>query len=299
MDGRDAPGLVVRIWGARGSLPSPGAATRRHGGNTSCVSVRAASGDCVILDAGTGIRALGDSLLAGAAPDVPLDHVSYSLFLTHAHWDHVQGLPFFSPLYRPGARVHIYGPPALGATLERAVRDQMRPPAFPVSFDALPATINFHVASDAGVACGELVVRPLPVRHPGGAVGWRVDHAPSGAAVAYMPDNEIAGAGEGVSRAAWMDTLRGVSLLVHDSTYTRDELPNRRGWGHSSWDEAVRLAFDAGIGRVVLFHHHPDRGDRGVDRVVDEARAFAESLGGSLAVTAAAEGLVLHVHGHG
>jgi phosphoribosyl 1,2-cyclic phosphodiesterase len=214
--------------------------------------------------------------------------------VTHAHWDHVQGLPFFAPLYRAEARVRIYGPPALGVALERAVRDQMRPPAFPVSFDALPARVTFHVAHEDGVECGDLRVRPLPVRHPGGAVGWRVDRT-DGAAVAYMPDNEIAGASEGPSRTAWLAALRGVGLLVHDATYTREELPLRRGWGHSSWDEAVRLACEAGVERLLLFHHHPDRSDRAVEAVVAESRALVESLGASLRVVAAAEGLVLHV----
>lgn len=284
-------GLTVRVWGARGSVPAPGFATRRHGGNTSCVTVESLR-DCVVLDGGTGIRALGDTLLARMTD--ASDELTCSLFVTHAHWDHVQGLPYFAPLYHAATRMRIYGPPPLGTALERAIRDQMRPPAFPVAFDALPSRVTFHVGSDEGVGCGSLHVRAVPVRHPGGAVGWRVDGA-GGAAIAYMPDNEIAGATESSMRAAWRDALRGVSLLVHDATYTREELPHRHGWGHSSWEEAVRLAIECGVERLVLFHHHPDRSDRAIDALVDDARTLVDSLGAPLRVTAAVEGLTLHL----
>jgi ribonuclease BN (tRNA processing enzyme) len=138
-------------------------------------------------------------------------------------------------------------------------------------------------------------VRPVPANHPGGAVGWRVEDAAGAPALVYLPDNEIGEShGRHGLRAAWVDALRGTRLLLHDATYTPDDLPEHRGWGHSSWDEAVRLAAEASVERLVLFHHHPDRSDAAVDRIVAEARALAASLGSPLRVLAAAEGLVLH-----
>jgi ribonuclease BN (tRNA processing enzyme) len=148
------------------------------------------------------------------------------------------------------------------------------------------------VRRDIDRAC----VRAIPANHPGGAVGWRVDDGAGERAIVYLPDNEIAEAsGRHGMRRDWIESLRGARLLLHDATYTPDDLPSHRGWGHSSWDEAVRLAVEAGVERLVLFHHHPDRSDAAVDRIVDEARALARSLGSPLRVLAAAEGLVLHV----
>jgi len=294
--------FTVRLWGVRGSVPSPGAGTRHHGGNTSCVSVHTADGHLLVLDAGTGARALGEHLTRdGHAADAP----DVDVFLTHAHWDHLQGLPFFTPLYAPGARVTFHAAQALRPAVEQVVRAQMRPPAFPVAFDALPARLVFRDVPDAGLTVGETVVQPVAAQHPGGAAGWRL--AASGAAtpaIVYLPDNEIADASATAAtgramrvawRSAWVTALRGAQLLLHDATYTPAELPDRAGWGHSAWDEAVRLAVDAEVERLVLFHHHPDRADAAVDHIVDEARALAASLGSPLRVLAAVEGLVLHV----
>ena len=295
---RPTPPYRVRLWGVRGSVPAPGAATHRYGGNTSCVSVRTPLGRCVVLDAGTGLRRLGDELLAAASlgADAPIE---VALLLSHAHWDHVQGLPFFAPIYDPRLRLTIHSPAPLDAEVRAAIERQMCPPSFPVRLDELRSTIAFDAVPESGRRVGDVVVRPIAAHHAGstGAFGWRLDDPDTGAPlVAYLPDNEIDDAhGNHGLRAAWVEAVAGTRLLLHDATYVPADLPRHRGWGHSSWDEAVRLAVDARVERLVLFHHHPDRADAAVDQIVDEARALVASLGSSTRVLAAAEGLVLHV----
>jgi phosphoribosyl 1,2-cyclic phosphodiesterase len=253
--------------------------------------------DRVILDAGTGIRALGDELLTEArAVGRPVD---VAVCVTHAHWDHVQGLPFFAPLYEPGARVTLLVASDAREPVESAVRAQMQTPAFPVRWDALGAAVAFESlpADGAPHALGALDVRAIGVHHPGDAAGFAVAARGDGAAVVYLPDNEIAEAtGDPARRAALVAALRGTALLVHDATYVPDELPARANWGHSAWDEVVRLATEAEVRRVALFHHHAERSDTAVDAIVAGARALARELAGDAAplVLAASEGLVLH-----
>ena len=298
------PSLRVRFWGVRGSVPAPGPRTVRYGGNTPCVEVRAlhprvgAPPDRVILDAGTGIRPLGDQLLAEARAAGP--RVDVAVCVTHAHWDHVQGLPFFAPLYEPDARVTVLVADAVREPVESAIRDQMRPPAFPVRWDALGADVSFESlpADGAPRPLGALEVRAIGVHHPGDAAGFAVAPRGGGDEVVYLPDNEIAEAtGDPARRASLVEALRGAALLVHDATYLPDELPARANWGHSAWDEVVRLAADAGVRRLALFHHLAERRDAEVDAIVEGARALAHELAGDRAplVLAASEGLVLHV----
>ena len=286
----------VRLWGVRGSVPAPGSATRRHGGNTSCVSVRTAQGHWLVLDAGTGIRAFGEELLAAIPPNDGSAPLELTLLLTHVHWDHVQGLPFFAPLYDPRLRLTFGVAAAVEPAVRATLQQQMRPPSFPVRLDALRSTIGFLPVPDAGTRVHDATVRPIEAHHPDGAVGWRIDDADGTRLLAFLPDNEIDEAhGRHGLRSRWVESLRGVRLLLHDATYLPADAPRHRGWGHSAWDEAVRLAVEARVERLVLFHHHPDRSDTAVDRIVDEARALAASLGSPLRILAAAEGLVLHV----
>ena len=298
------PALRVRFWGVRGSVPAPGPRTARYGGNTPCVEVCAlhpAPGtlpDRVILDAGTGIRALGDRLVAEArAIGRPLEA---TVCLTHAHWDHVQGLPFFAPLYEPDARVTLLVASDVRERVEEAVRAQMQPPAFPVRWESLAAAVAFESLPPDGDArpLGALELRAVDVYHPGEAAGFAVSPRGGGNTVVYLPDNEIAeAAGDGALREMLLAAVRGTALLVHDATYVPAELPSRANWGHSAWDEVVRLAADAGVRRVALFHHYAERADGALDAIVRDARALAREIAGDDApqVLAASEGLVLHV----
>jgi phosphoribosyl 1,2-cyclic phosphodiesterase len=288
--------LRLQFWGTRGSIPSPGSSTTRYGGNTPCVELRTSEGWLIILDAGTGIRELGRSLLARAdgAP------ISGDIFLTHAHWDHIQGIPFFGPIFQRGNHFTIWGGKNLARSVDAVVRDQMNPVVFPVAFEELDARIDFcEIDEECRVGNG-YEVRSIQVRHPGGALGYRFcELGGNGRGLVYISDNELGPGAKYDTRQGWRERLvefvRDARVLVHDTMYTAEEYDHHRGWGHSTYDDAVELALDAGVDSLVLFHHKPERSDDEVDRRVEDCRALAKRLGGRLDVVAAAEGMTLTV----
>jgi phosphoribosyl 1,2-cyclic phosphodiesterase len=234
------------------------------GGNTSTVEVRC--GDArFVLDAGTGMRALGNSWLAEGDTHA-------TLLLSHLHWDHIQGLPFFTPLYSPSTRLHIVSAEPEPEAARAALAAQMRPPTFPVDWTQLPSTLEFETLDlDAGRVFGDVLVRGLRLPHPGGDVtAYRIDYA--GRSVVYATDVERSPeVDDGL-----LDFARGVDVLIHDAQYTPEEYrgqdgPSRRGWGHSTFETAAQLARAAGVGRLLLFHHDPSHDDEAVARI--EARA--------------------------
>ena len=289
--------LRVQFWGTRGSIPSPGPLTVRYGGNTPCVEVRTADGWLIILDAGTGIRELGRSLIerANGAP------IRGDIFLTHAHWDHIQGIPFFAPIFQRGNHFKIWGSKTLETNIDKVVRDQMSPVVFPVTFEELDATIDFHTLSDGERSEGNgYEVTAFDVRHPGGALGYRF--SPAGTkkgSLIYVSDNELGTTDKYGPSGEWRGRLvefaRGAKVLIHDTTYTTEEYDHHRGWGHSTYRDGVELALEAGVGTLVLFHHEPRRTDDEVDRRAEECRALVAERGGALKVVAAAEGLTMVV----
>lgn len=291
MTARDEmPGeFTFTFWGTRGSIPSPGPSTVRYGGNTPCVEVRAPDGSLVILDAGTGIRALGDAL-AHRPARAP---VSGDIYLSHAHWDHIQGLPFFAPLYERGNRFRIWTGSSAADEVERAVRAQMSAGVFPVQFDDVEATMEFRTL-DGSHSAASYTMDTLPVLHPGGALGFRL-YAPgdSSPRLVYIPDNELAAPAAYDSPADWHERLvaftRDAAILVHDATFTGAEYETHRGWGHSRYDDALSLALDARVDLLVLFHHNPDRADDDLDAEVERLR----STNPPLEIVAAREGMVL------
>jgi len=288
--------LRLQFWGTRGSIPTPGRDTVRYGGNTPCVEVRTSEGWLIILDAGTGIRELGRSLIsrANGAP------IAGDIFLTHAHWDHIQGIPFFGPIFQRGNHFTIWGAKALQTDIGRVVRDQMSPVVFPVAFEELNATINFSEIADECRQGNGYEVRAYQVRHPGGALGYRfTEQNDSNRALVYISDNELGPGAKYDTRKAWRAGLikfvRDARVLVHDTMYTSEEYDHFRGWGHSTYNEAVELALEAGVEQLVLYHHKPERSDDEVDRRVDECRAIVARRSGGLEILAAAEGMTLLV----
>jgi len=287
--------LRVRFWGTRGSIPTPGAKTVRYGGNTPCVEVRTEGGWLVILDAGTGIRELGRNLLerSNGAP------IKGDIFLTHAHWDHIQGIPFFAPIFGRGNHFRIWGSESLERSVGKVVRDQMSPVVFPVTFDELAATIDFQdLAIGTPTAGTGYEVTAFAVQHPGGALGYRfTEPGGRGGSLVYVSDNELASHERYGSPADWrqqmVEFVRGAGVLIHDTTYTTEEYDHHRGWGHSTFADAVELALEAKVGKLVLFHHEPRRTDDQLEQCLAQCRATVQDRGSSLQVVAAAEGLTL------
>ena len=288
--------MRVTFWGTRGSLAKPGPATVRYGGNTSCVQVETDAGTLIVLDCGTGVHALGQELMRPGRP------VSGHILISHTHWDHIQGLPFFTPLFVSGNRWDIYGPRGLGASLEGTLAGQMQYDYFPVTLDALRADVCYHDLVEGSLEIGEIQVRTRYLNHPALTLGFRLEV--DGATLAYICDHEPharylathAGelAGEDLAHA---DFLRGADLVIHDAQYTQGEYPTRAGWGHSTADYAVRICRAAGVPRLALTHHDPLHDDDALDRMMDALLASLDGEGSALEVFAAREGQVLELTG--
>ena len=278
--------LTLRFWGTRGSIPSPGAATARYGGNTPCVELRTADGWLIILDAGTGIRELGAELAERGTRKV-------HLMLTHLHLDHLEGLRFFAPLFDPAVEIDLWGPrsPVLG--LKERIRKSFSPPLFPIDLQDTPAKVTFYDVPNQPWTIGAAELRASLVVHPGPTVGYRI--SADGSSVAYLPDHEPALAGRFEDRTRdWISggsIAADVDLLLHDAQYFEEEYDDRLGWGHSSVSSAVAYADAVGAKQLVLFHHDPTHSDETMQELEAEARSFADDGGDP--PTIAREGMVL------
>lgn len=262
----------VHFWGVRGSIACPGAETVRYGGNTPCIEMRV-NGQRLIFDGGTGLRVLGQSLLA----QMP---VEAHMFFTHSHWDHIQGFPFFTPAFIKGNCFHIYGAIAPnGSTVEQRLNDQMLHPNFPVPLQIMGADLRFYdVEVGKPVEIGDVTVEAAPLNHPGEAVGYRVSWQDY--AVAYVTDTEHF-PDRVDENVLWL--ARQADVLIYDATYTDEEYHSPKsskvGWGHSTWQEAVKVAEAAGVKKLVIFHHDPLHNDDHLDKIGEQvARVFPNSL---------------------
>jgi phosphoribosyl 1,2-cyclic phosphodiesterase len=262
----------TNIWGCRGSLATPGAATVRYGGNTTSLEIRTGSGLPVLVDAGTGIRELGRTL-AG--------ETRVHLLLTHLHLDHVEGLGFFAPFFDPTCTIRIWGPPQDDASLAERIAEYLSPPFFPLRFEELPARIEFTEVWEESWQLDGLTVRCAPVRHPGNTVGYRFEE--EGASLAFIPDNEPA-----LDRDSGFKLAEHANVLLHDAQFTDDEYRDRVGWGHSGLTHFADLVRRAQPGRAIMFHHDPAH----TDAQLEEMRQRAEQLAGR-PVELAADGLAL------
>lgn len=278
MSSFDSSGLIVRFRGVRGSIPSPGFDTARYGGNTSCVELRSGK-EILILDAGTGIRSLGTDLIEQFGSR----SIRANLLISHTHWDHIQGLPFFAPLYAPQNRIRIIGANGDLSALERALRNQMQSMHFPIALDEMRGMAGFaHLNSDC-TQLGEFQVGRMALNHPGGCAGFRI--VARDATVAYLPDHEPYrhsrngdnGAKGETRREALVHFIRDADLLILDTQYTEREYQKRIGWGHGCLTDSVALAIDAGVRRLLFFHHDPSHDDDQIDEMVTAAKKLARS----------------------
>lgn len=271
----------ITFWGVRGSTPCPCEANKRYGGNTACVSVEAPDLDPIVFDLGTGLRFFGDAIGA----DGPFRGLA---LVTHLHWDHVQGLPFFVPIHQPGSSIQICGRSDEG-TIRQAFNSFMRPPFFPVRPDDLSGDIGFSDVADDDFEWGRAHVSVRDVPHTGATNGYRVEV--DGVVIAYVSDHQEPTDGGGIAPSV-LELCRDADLVIHDAQYEPHEFALKADWGHCTVEYAVRVAAEAGAKRVALFHHDPSHGDEVVDRLLVEARNFA--VGTSVVeVVAAAEGLTI------
>ncbi|HYI35865.1 MAG TPA: MBL fold metallo-hydrolase [Thermoleophilaceae bacterium] len=261
--------LAVRYWGARGSIPTPTPEMAAYGGNTACVELTLSDGSQVILDAGTGIRGLGQAAHGGSG--------TVHVLLTHLHLDHIQGLMFFAPLFEPGRDVRIYGPPALGTPLLNRLGRYISAPLAPVEIHELPARVSFEEAHEGRWQIGAASVEAGFVNHRGPTLGYRITDGD--ATVTYLPDHEPA-LGQPLDRgqADWISghaLARDADLLIHDAQYTDAEYDDHVGWGHSRLGDTIAFARRAGAERLRLFHHDPLHDDAALDALGHEAHAAA------------------------
>ena len=273
--------VEVAFYGVRGSCPCPSEGTRRYGGNTACVALSAPGESPIIFDLGTGLRAFGDSQ--------PLDgSFAGTALVSHIHWDHVQGLPFFTPADRSGARLDVYGPPPGDIGLEEAIDALICPPYFPVTIRDLRGSYSFSEVYHDELRVGAAQVKVRPVPHCGPTVGYRVSL--HGRVVTYISDHQappdLASIDPGV-----LELARGADLLIHDAQYTPEEFSEKSDWGHCTVDYALGVALAAGARRLVLFHHDPSHDDDRMDELLAEVRAVAGP--GGPEVLAAYEGMVI------
>jgi phosphoribosyl 1,2-cyclic phosphodiesterase len=274
---------TIKFWGVRGSIPTPGPSTVRYGGNTSCVEVRC-DDEIIILDAGTGLRLLGQSLLE----EYKGQSLNLTLLITHTHWDHIQGLPFFGPIYDARCRLKILGCEGARLGLVTALTGQMESPYFPVHFSNLPSNIEIEEVKNFNLDIGPVCVRAQRANHPGLCVGYRL-FTPDGLIV-YFPDTE--------PRPGGMDRdivefIRDADVLIHDSQYDAEEYQRHKGWGHGCVDDTVALAIAAGVKKLCLFHHDPNHDDDQIDAFLKHARQIVRDQKSNLQVEAAYEGLAI------
>jgi phosphoribosyl 1,2-cyclic phosphodiesterase len=256
--------MKITCWGARGSIPVSGKEYAKYGGDTTCVEIRSKDDDIIIIDAGTGMRKLGNKLLAS-------DKRAYNVLFTHAHWDHLMGFPFFKPIYMKGTRISVFGCPYAQASLKDILSKSMVAPYFPVDFSQLQAEITSHGVCEETFDIGPVHITPIQLNHPNQGMGYKFTE--DGKSFVFLTDNELtlrhAGGGE------YQDYVRfaaDADLLVHDAEYTEGQYKMTKGWGHSVYTDALRLAMEAKVKQFGLFHHNQERSDAELDQTVDDCR---------------------------
>ena len=294
--------MRLRFWGTRGSIATPGPGTNHYGGNTSCIELTTDAGEHLILDCGTGARVLGNNLMANAGG--PL---SATILLTHTHWDHIQGFPFFAPLFVPGNHFSVYGPEGTNLSLHDVLSGQMEHHYFPVELGQLAARIMYRDLSEGTHQISGVQIRAQNMNHPSPTLGYRIEA--HGASVLYLSDHEPFNEGvwrdgaepgrlESILDAGdrrHAEYMQNADLVIHEAQYTPEEYPAKRNWGHSTYAYVVGLAAAAGVRRLLLTHHDPSHDDAFVADIEARARKLVEHLGSKMDVACAYEGCEIEV----
>jgi len=266
--------MLIRCWGARGSIPVSGPEFLRYGGDTTSIEIRSSGNDIILIDAGSGIRRLGNRLIGE-----PAGHLS--MILTHAHWDHIMGFPFFKPIYTDRTEITFHGCPFAQDSLRKMISRVMKAPHFPVDFSEIKARIDFSENCDRPFAIGAVTVHAIPLSHPNGGLGFRFEE--DGKKFVFLTDNELSHIHPG-GRAfeEYVEFSRGADFLIHDAEFTEREYGKTRTWGHSTYRDALRLALAAGVGKLGLFHHNQDRSDDALEDILGDCRRIIGEQGASM-----------------
>ncbi len=275
--------MIIRCWGSRGSIAVSGKEFTKYGGDTTCVEVVSNAGDLIIIDAGTGIRPLGNRLMLEGRKKI-------NLLLTHAHWDHLSGFPFFKPIYHKECEIKVYGPEPTQASLKGIISKTMASPYFPIELEDINAKITFRGMGHKNYSIGSVRIETIPLSHPNQGVGYRLEE--DGRSFVFLTDNELTYHHPiGLPYEAYVKFAKGADLLFHDAEYSRDEYRETEGWGHSVYEDTLKLALDAGVKSLGLFHHNQDRTDKEVDRIEKACKKILSSKGSKMKCFAVAAGM--------
>ncbi len=298
--------MKIKFWGTRGSIPTPGKNTVRYGGNTPCIELRLTNDELFILDAGSGIRELGEHLIEKG------ESIKAYLFFSHPHWDHIQGFPFFKPAFISGNELTLVGGETDKVTLQKMIADQMNKIYFPVQLNELKANLKFRPVQEEEFKISHAQIKTLYVNHPTFAIGYRISHG--GKTLVYISDNEpfdkqVAHAIRNVEKIILekysrvngdpnqrvFDFVRDADVLIHDATYTPEEYVNRVGWGHSHYLFTLRVAAEGNVKRLILFHHDPSHSDGKVDDILKKCEREVRNRQYKFDCLAAAEGMEVEI----
>jgi len=266
--------MIIKCWGARGSIPVSGREYFKYGGSTTCIEVRTSNNGVIIVDAGSGIRKLGNKLLDE-------NRYEYNIVFTHSHWDHLLGFPFFKPLYNDGAHMNLYGCLHTQDSVKEMVSHVMTRPYFPVDFESIKAEVSFHGACESSFRIDSVTIIPIPLSHPGQGIGYKFIEDDK--CFVFLTDNELTFRHPGgLDYHDYLDFSSGADLLFHDAEYTEEEYEKTKTWGHSIYTDALKLALEAGVKRFGLFHHNQERTDVTLDGMVKNCQDIIGSNGVSL-----------------
>ncbi len=270
--------MKIRCWGARGSIPVSGADYVTYGGDTTCIEIRSREDDLIIIDAGSGIRRLGNVLVQEKRDQI-------SMVFTHAHWDHILGFPFFKPAYRKGTSIQMFGCPQAQESIQEMISRTMEAPYFPVNFQDLQADISYHEACEQSFAIKTVTVVPIPLSHPNQGFGYKL--VENGRSFVFLTDNELGFQHPGgLTFRDYVQFARGADFLIHDAEFTAEEYRHTRTWGHSVYTEALRLALEAKVGIFGIFHHNQERSDSSLEGLVQDCRRIVAERGERMEVFA-------------
>lgn len=277
--------MRIKFWGSRGSTPVSGTRYMRYGGDTSCIEIRSKSQDIIIVDSGTGIRRLGNSL-------VKENCLKCHLLFTHAHWDHLMGLPSFKLLYSKDTELIIHQIPFQSESVEKMLSMVMAPPYFPIGCSGIPAMINYVKTGNEPFNIGSITVVPIPINHPNGGSGYKFIE--NGKSLVFITDNELGCIHpSGLPFEAYLNFCKGADVLIHDAEFTPEEYRNTMGWGHSSYKDVLKLAISAEVKELGLFHFNHERTDRQIDAVLSECKKILKRQGSCINCFAVSQDMVI------